>query len=327
MWQQKPNVLLSILVLIVSFFSILVINRQVEAAWFYPTAIPPETNLDNSFVFNPATENFNLDGHSLCLSGVCHNTWPTGGGSGSSDWQINNTLGDDHNALYYSTSSPGLGYVGIGTNDPATKFHIYDADAGPIITLSGLNTNYRGVTIKNTAGQEQWFYGPNDKNDFVVRRIGSTNNLVVASTTGNIGVGDVSFSNILFTASTTSRVVSILGQNNSPMAGIGVSGSGITYGVYGLTTVGSGIYGFAGSPTGVGVYGVNPTGGYAAKFDGNVSLNGNTNVATGKYLKITTGVGKAPSGDCGASDAGRLYFDSTGGVLYVCFASAWKSIP
>ena len=88
----------------------------------------------------------------------------------------------------YIILASGGGRVGIGTITPATKLHIYDASSGPIITLSGLDSNYRGLTIKNTSSAEQWFVGSNDNNNFVIRQGGSTN-LLTASSSGNVGIG------------------------------------------------------------------------------------------------------------------------------------------
>jgi len=89
-----------------------------------------------------------------------------------------------------SGNNPGYsfmgGNIGIGTTTPATKLHLYDSSSGPIITLSGSNSNYRGLTIKDTAGSEQWFYGPNNSNNFVVRRSGSSDYITVSSSTGKV---------------------------------------------------------------------------------------------------------------------------------------------
>ena len=85
------------------------------------------------------------------------------------------------------------GQVGVGINtNLASKLHVYDATSGPIITLSGLSTNYRGLTVKDTAGAEQWFYGPNNSNNFTLRRSGTTDYLSVNASNGYVGIGAVS---------------------------------------------------------------------------------------------------------------------------------------
>ena len=84
------------------------------------------------------------------------------------------------------------GKVGIGTTSPATKLHIYDATSGPIITLSGLDTNYRGLTIKNTSNNEKWFVGNNTSNNFVIRATNTNDILTISSSNGNVGIGTTS---------------------------------------------------------------------------------------------------------------------------------------
>lgn len=324
MWQSKPTWILSILVLIASCFSLLVINNKVLAAWYYPDANPPNTGLNNSFVFNPVTESLNLDGNdilnvgNLCLASDCRNTWPAGGGGGSdANWSIN---GASNNDLYYVTSSPASGEVGIGTNTPTTKFHIYDASNGPIITLSGLNTNYRGLTIKDTSNNEQWFYGPNNTNSFVIRRSGTTNHLTIDPTSGNIGIGSaVDASYRLYTVANASPFA-IGGQNNM-VGGVGVMGLGNLGGVVAL----GGSYGISAAATAAGGSGITANKGagiYAGYFDGELRIvNG--------YLRVNS-TSAAPAGsDCSASYYGRVHFDHRAGILYICsegIPPVWKKV-
>lgn len=99
------------------------------------------------------------------------------------------TVGVNYDAA--AMASNGLtveGSVGIGTTTaPATQLHLYDASSGPIITLSGATSVYRGLTVKNTAGAEQWFYGPNTSNNFVIRQSGTTDKITINST--GVGIG------------------------------------------------------------------------------------------------------------------------------------------
>jgi len=83
------------------------------------------------------------------------------------------------------------GDIGIGTSSPATKLHIYDASSGPIITLSGLDTNYRGLVIKDTSDAEKWFIGSNTSTNtnFVIRATSSNDILTVGTSNGNVGIG------------------------------------------------------------------------------------------------------------------------------------------
>jgi hypothetical protein len=54
--------------------------------------------------------------------------------------------------------------------------------------LSGLTTNYRGITLRDTNNNEQWFYGANDSNNFVIRRNSSSNDLLVSSSNGVVTI-------------------------------------------------------------------------------------------------------------------------------------------
>lgn len=81
-----------------------------------------------------------------------------------------------------------IGFVGIGTSSPLTKLHLFDNRSGPIISLSGSNTNYRGLATRDLNNTEKWFIGNNNSNNFVIRRNGSANDLFINSS-GNIGIG------------------------------------------------------------------------------------------------------------------------------------------
>jgi hypothetical protein len=92
-------------------------------------------------------------------------------------------IGTPH--IYINSS----GNVGIGTTVPGTKLHVYDSASGPIVSLSGLDTNYRGVAIKDAANSEKWFSGNNGSDNFVVRRNNSTDDITVLQSNGNVGIG------------------------------------------------------------------------------------------------------------------------------------------
>jgi len=78
--------------------------------------------------------------------------------------------------------------VGTSSSVTGTKLYIYDAVSGPIIALSGSDSNYRGLAIKDTGDAEKWFIGNNTSTNFVLRQNGSTDLLTVLSS-GNVGVG------------------------------------------------------------------------------------------------------------------------------------------
>lgn len=317
------------------------------AAWYYPDATPPNTSLSSNFVFNPATENFNLNGKSLknagelCLGTSCITSWSggTGGGTGTSYWLQNGTN------VYYND-----GNVGIGTQTPATKLSIYDASSGPIVTLSGANGNYRGITIKNTADNtEQWFYGANNNNNFVIRRSGaSPDYLTINASNNHLGLGIAPDNNAMIKTSASSNgVVGLYAENNlidyynvtNPInigvkgvaetevgGGVGVSGTGY-FGVKGSGF--NGVHGEATVASGYGIYGKQGIGSRAGFFDGDTQVTGHLIMSgSSKYLNITNGSVTPPSGDCAAAFVGRMYLDKVASRLYLCTGSspAWKSV-
>ncbi|MDQ5938509.1 MAG: hypothetical protein QG642_199 [Patescibacteria group bacterium] len=176
--QNKRQVFtwpISLLIVVVSFLSVLVVLQQVQAAWVEPNYLPEATN-PNSFVFNPLAENLdlglqqitkttqptfvinpggttglrvggttlagNFDGNvnitgDLTVSGDINGSGGGGGGGASSaDWAILN------GALYYTTTT-GNGKVGIGTSAPNRLLHIYK-DSGDNAELDIQSTSAAG---------------------------------------------------------------------------------------------------------------------------------------------------------------------------------------
>ncbi len=125
------------------------------------------------------------------------------------------------------------GNVGIGTSTPATKLHLYDSASGPILTISGASANYRGITVKDPAGAEQWFYGPNSSNNFVLRRSGSTDYITALASNGNVGIGTAGPGNKLGITITTNDIIPALGANGGSF-GLFKSDAGATPGSYGF---------------------------------------------------------------------------------------------
>jgi hypothetical protein len=84
----------------------------------------------------------------------------------------------------------GNGNFGTNIGTGSTQLSVYHATSGPIVSLFGATTVYRGISIKNTSGTEQWFSGANDNNLFVIRRTGSSNDIVINGS-GSVGIGNV----------------------------------------------------------------------------------------------------------------------------------------
>lgn len=99
-----------------------------------------------------------------------------------SKWSDTSTLAD---SILYEDSNK----IGLGTTSPYTQLHIYNNSEGPIISLSGLDIKYRGLTIKDTNNSEKWFVGNNDSNNFVIRATSSNDILTVGTSNGNVGIG------------------------------------------------------------------------------------------------------------------------------------------
>ncbi len=316
MKTYKPNLILSLLVLIVSFLSILVINKQVFAVWYYPQDTPPNTSINNNFVFNPATENFNLGTYSLCLGGVCKDAWPAGGGGGSdANWSINTASSND---LYYTTSSPASGEVGIGTSTPNSLLHLYK--------ISGNNAE---LDIQSAAGvNNHWgIYQDRSSKDL---RFWQGSNRVTFADSGEVSIGADPVVGVPLYVNSSSASVSIFANNTylGIGGGTGFMGIGTGTGILGSAPI-YGVQGISSSATvatGAGIYGQNFAGGLAAKFDGPIALNGNTTVASGSYLQISSGKLAPVAGACTASDSGRLYLATDVPTLYFCSKGTWLGL-
>lgn len=323
MRTYKPNLILSILVLIVSFLSILVINKQVFAAWYYPQAAPPDTSLDNHFIFNPATEDFNLDGNDLvgvgqlCLGVDCRSAWPAGGGSGDGVWRYGSAPDYD---LYYTTGT-GSGYVGIGTSDANKLLHLYknSGDNAELDIQSTAGANNHWGIYQDRASKDLRFWQGNDR--------------VIFADTGEVGIGIQPVPNVPLYVNTGTGNAALISNNTYSGfgGGIGIIGLGTVAGLTGSSAV-FGVQGTSASTDialGAAIYGINSSGGLAAKFDGPVALNGNTAVNDANYFKISSLKNAPPAGDCtvATSDTGKLFYAWGAAKIYICDRTGvWKSI-
>ncbi|MDQ5970367.1 MAG: trimeric autotransporter adhesin [Patescibacteria group bacterium] len=233
--QNKRQVFtwpISLLIVVVSFLSVLVVLQQVQAAWVEPNYLPEATN-PNSFVFNPLAENLdlgvqqitkttqptfvinpggttglrvggttlagNFDGNvnitgDLTVSGDINGSGGGGGGGASSaDWAILN------GALYYTTTT-GSGNVGIGTNNPSHRLHILATASNSELDLqtggaAGDGTHW-GIYHANSAGDT-----PASSNDLRFWKGGLDR--VTFTNTGEVGIGTVSPNKLLHLYSTS----------------------------------------------------------------------------------------------------------------------------
>lgn len=99
-----------------------------------------------------------------------------------------NTTGIGNSGIMERMRIDASGNIGIGASSPSTLLTLSGA-SGPIIGLNGLTTNYRGLKISDTVGNEQWFAGANSSNNYVIRQNASIDLMVFSG--GNVGIGGI----------------------------------------------------------------------------------------------------------------------------------------
>ena len=174
-----------------NFFNVSLDNNSNNSLVMYQD---PDILVDSNLKVNDPNSLANCS--SLYTSGGVISCGSGGGGGGGglsglgtanylSKWSDTSTLAD---SILYEDSNK----IGLGTTSPYTQLHIYNNSEGPIISLSGLDIKYRGLTIKDTNNSEKWFVGNNDSNNFVIRATGSNDILTVGASSGNVGIGTAS---------------------------------------------------------------------------------------------------------------------------------------
>lgn len=266
----------------------------------------------------------------LTVSGTINGA--SGGASTDSHWLINTGAS---NALYYTTTTAS-GYVGIGTATPNKTLHLYSTASNAELDIQSVSGSGNHWAMYHDAGTDQLRFWKSASNN--VLTLGANGRVAVGTTPDN--------SNMLRTLTSTVGVVGLYGENtavdftflpnlnpnnigvkgvanNTVIGGVGVYGSGY-YGLKGLGGNGGfGVYGEA-SGAGAGIYGIQGAGSYAAKFDGNVQINGDLRFGTTNFLYMTNGNG-APTATCSAlTEKGKLYVDMTNSRLYICINGTWK---
>ena len=174
-----------------NFFNVSLDNNSNNSLVMYQD---PDMLMDSGLKVNDPSSLSNCS--SLSTNGGVISCGSGGGGGGGglsglgtanylSKWSDTSTLAD---SILYEDSNK----IGLGTTSPYTQLHIYNNSEGPIISLSGLDIKYRGLTIKDTNNSEKWFVGNNDSNNFVIRATGSNDILTVGASSGNVGIGTAS---------------------------------------------------------------------------------------------------------------------------------------
>ncbi len=366
--QKKKQVFtwpISVLVIVVSFLSVLVVLQQVQAAWVDPYYFPSDTSTANNFVFTPLAENLVLGSKSITGTdtGGINITGPVtagagsftslsvagvpyipggGGGASSADWAINNL----NNDLYYTTTT-GSGNVGIGTTTPNKLLHLYSTSPNAELDIQSTATAGSHWGIYHDAGTDQLRFWKSAGNDILT--LGANGRVSVGTAPDN--------SNMIRTTTATAGVVGVYGQNSATDISyigdgtgvnpnnIGVKGVANTAFGGGVGIYGTGFYGVKGVGGAYGLYGeaaVNGTALWAkqgsgnraallqgrTEVEGNLLVTGNIQiVGSNNFLYITAGAG-APASSCSIGGAGKIYLDSTNFSLYICSGSTgWKSTP
>jgi len=211
--------------------------------------------------------------------------------------------------------NPSGGNVGIGTTNPSTQLHIYHNSSGPIVSLSGLTTNYRGITLRDTNNNEQWFYGADNSNDFVIRKNGNTNYVSINTNNGymRIGSNTSAYYGILHIAGTTSGG-GMAGLYFDPTA----TGGGTQYGI---RIVGNGNGASQYIP--LGIYGGSTTTVTASIWVGNESGRRGVNIGynytdlapeKGAIIAGNVGIGTTNPGTYKLYVNGPVYIPDTNGI-------------
>ena len=82
------------------------------------------------------------------------------------------------------TGNLGLGVTSV---DPSIKFNIYDATYGPMISLQGIDGNWKGLRFGDLANNEQWFAGVDGSSNYRLRR-SSTVDYLNIDPIGHVGI-------------------------------------------------------------------------------------------------------------------------------------------
>ncbi len=308
--KQLANWPLSTLIVIVCFLSVLVVMKQVQAAWVEPNYLPSDTSLLQNFVFTPLAQDLNLgtrviiDGDgpinlnddvsvsgNLLVSGTINGV--SGGGSSSgSDWVINYPA---NRALHYTTTTPASGNVGIGTATPSHRLHVLSSVSPVQNAEIDLQTGGAG------GDNSHWgIYHDSDSND--LRFWKGNENRVTFADTGEVAINTTPNSSYqlnvngntktgIYASATANSVSGIYGYSSFsgyPNNAIGVRGAADATnfiggtGVYGTGNIGVKAEGtqygiFAKSSGGNAVYAEGSTGNTNAPLY--VKANGATNAA------------------------------------------------
>ncbi|MBI5664778.1 MAG: hypothetical protein HZC49_06795 [Nitrospirae bacterium] len=196
------------------------------------------------------------------------------------------------------------GNVGIGTI-PSQKLHIFGTNPRILIEASASNSEINFKTSGDTASEVWALYKDASNDNLTFYQNG--NRVTLQSGTGNVGIGtDNPTSRLEVVAASGTGIsgdgglIGVHGKTSSGFVASGVwgenlSGSGGIGGYFTATGVnGMGVYAQATGSGGSGIVAVGGPDGYAAKFEGDVSVNGTIQYADGTVQNSGTPIQQNP---------------------------------
>ena len=192
------------------------------------------------------------------------------------------------------------GYVGIGTNSPNKKLHVYDATGNAEIDIeSGLGVSGHWGIYQDATTSDLRFW--------------NTDNIVTFTDEGYVGIGKTN----------PTRTLDVEGDAITAIHG--EVSTDTTYAIHGENNVGTAIFGQgmiavqgeATQANGTAIYGQQSSGAYAGYFRGTVRI---TDSSSGiGYLHLNTTDVDPPSTDCDSVDErGRIIYNYVDDYLYIC---------
>lgn len=261
-----------------------------------------QRRVTNSCAAGQAIRGVNSDGTVACEPVSGGGGWGLNGNGGTNP--AANFIGTtDANPLVLKTNNGerlrvlGNGNVGIGTNNPAAKLRIANAQEG--LRLQGPASgaaNLAYASFHDSAGNRIGYVGDGGAGSTDIYLDSDTGNVhlytgagsvLMAGANGRVGIGTADPSAKLHVA--TSNSEGIYGETTFAGSGNGVHGKstyGLASGVFGENTGGG--YGVAGRSDGYGVFGDNTASGYGV-LGQSVSGNGVTGRSTSGWAMAAEG--------------------------------------
>jgi hypothetical protein len=134
----------------------------------------------------------------------------------------------------YADTTYVNGVLGIGTTTPLSELHVHDT-ADSLITISGGDSNRRGIDFNLLSGTNAWSLGMDANEDFVVqnrrsdvddfriRNTAGTDLLLLESSTGNLSIGTSTLGGMLRVSDTGSATGALFVSSSQTTPGAGAN--------------------------------------------------------------------------------------------------------